>query len=376
MKIKFCSIEHTTKSTWKYQKGRPNYLCNSNKEIDPTSFGCWTSAFKGEHLSLEFLRFGHNYRNNLFNKIHIAREKITGSKIYKNIDYIKQFNVILVLLHKFSLSDMADFLSILREANNNAIILGSLAHCPGLIRKEIQNKKSFKEFLQCLKKLDLFINVYPETQEYFEILAENLTFKLKEKIIPFLQFFPINFVKKFKQSYEKKEKIIHLAGPTDREDNLANQYIAIALQKKFPEFLITINQWENLNIEPLKLARARYKILPQMKWQDYLKELSRSFMVINLDNIWTLGRVVSDCAGVGTPCIGINATNQFRMFPKLRIDDIAGLKKAIELGERLIQEKVFYQETVDYAKEKIEKHGYKKRKRALLKVLTEKGFEF
>jgi len=376
MKIKFCTIEHTNKVVWKYKQGQPNYLCDPDTEIDPTAYGCWVSAMQGENLPISFLRYGKKYKNNFWGKIYRLQDKIAGRTLFRNIKYLKKFNIILALAHRFNFQEIVDCLEEARKVNRKAFYIGVLGNCPGLIRQAILEKKNFQGFIKFLKAVDLFINNYQEAQKYFELLSQTIDSQNKlgekknsEKIVFLPQFYPFHFAKEFKKNYQEKEKIIHLAGPTDREDNLANQYVAVALQREFPEFLITIPNLDNLNIEPLKLARARYKVFPQMKWQDYLSELSRSFLVLNLDNIWTMGRVVADCAGVGTPCIGINATNQFKMFPSLRVEDMIGIQQAVILGKKLIEERKFYEHVVKYACEKVEEQNYKKRKRALIEIL-------
>ena len=72
--MNFAVIEYASKTgdIWRHQPGKPNYLEDPAKVIDPTSFGCYVSALEGEHIPLTKL-IG---TSNLYNRVV---KKLTGS---------------------------------------------------------------------------------------------------------------------------------------------------------------------------------------------------------------------------------------------------------------------------------------------------------
>ncbi|MFQ5772864.1 MAG: hypothetical protein ACE5HX_20170, partial [bacterium] len=162
---------------------------------------------------------------------------------------------------------------------------------------------------------------------------------------------------------------ILVAAETDRTDNLAGQMLAIQIQKKYPEFLIKIINYPNLNITPLKITKARFKIIPFLKWQEHLRRLARFYLVINMDVIWTLGRLAADCAAVGTPIIGLNANNQLELFPRLAVCDVEEIGKAKELAQKLIFDENFYRNIQIEAQNNIAANDYSKSKARLKKII-------
>lgn len=365
--MKFACVEYSTKTgrVWQPTPEKPNYLCDPETEIDPTSFGCWTSALSGEHIPVNFLRRNqnpHTLSYKLGRKLDLTMEKIQKKPVYRNLDYLKRFNLILFLVHSFSMPLMADLIRKTKKVNPNAIYLGSIVSPLGMLREVWKKENEFRAFKTFANNCDIFINVNRNAQDYLKLFLET-------KVVYFPQFYPFEYAHRFFKKREEKEKIILVAGETERTDNLAGQFAALQIQKKYPEFLIQVVDYPHSNIAPLKTAQARFEIIPFLKWQKNLKRLAKTYLVINMDQVWTLGRLQSDCAAVGTPSIGINANNQLEFFPELSIPDIAGIEQGIELAEKLISDPAFYQNIQQLASQKLSENNYAKSKEKLLKIL-------
>lgn len=99
--MKFACIEYTTKTRtiWRHTPKRPNYLCDPEKEIDPTSFGCYTSALHGEHLPLTGLIYGS--LNRPPSLLQRARQDLQrrrhGAFASFDLSPLRQFDVLLVI---------------------------------------------------------------------------------------------------------------------------------------------------------------------------------------------------------------------------------------------------------------------------------------
>ncbi|MDP2918428.1 MAG: hypothetical protein Q8N68_02935 [bacterium] len=365
--IHFACIEYSTKTgkIWRPTPEKPNYLCDPESEIDPTSFGCWTSALSGEHIPVNFLRRHHNPRSvayKLGRKKDVILEKIKGKPIYHNLSYLKKFNLVLFLIHNFSMPQMADLIKRAKKINPEALILGSIVSPLGLLRETWKREKGFRQFKKFADACDIFINVNRAAEDYLESI-------LNTKVLYFPQFYPFAYARQFFKKREEKEKIILVAGETERLDNLSGQFSAIKIQKKYPEFLIQIVDYPDFNAAPLKIAKARFEIIPFLKWQENLKRLSRVFMVINTDAIWTLGRLQADAAAVGTPSIGINANNQMEFFPSLSVPDISGTCQIYTLAEKLILDEQFYCNAQQEGVAKIAENDYEKSKERLFEII-------
>jgi len=94
-------------------------------------------------------------------------------------------------------------------------------------------------------------------------------------------------------------------------------------------------------------------------------------MVIDMDNTWTLGRVVRDAAAVGTPCIGLNSGSQKSIFPDLVCSDIIDTKKSIDLGIKLIEDRKFYERVQKKAFKQLKEFSYENSVKRLNRMLKE-----
>jgi len=68
---------------------------------------------------------------------------------------------------------------------------------------------------------------------------------------------------------------------------------------------------------------------------------------------------VHNCAGVGIPCICSGSDAGRKLFPKTYLKNPFDIKKATEIGIKLIENSDFYDEVVAYADNELENHSYK-----------------
>jgi len=359
--MRFCAIEYQTKSDkiWRPTKDKPNYLSDPDKEIDPTSFGCWTSALAGEHIPLSYFEGDKPFI------VKLNRKLFKEKRGFKNLRYLERFDTILILIHDFSIVPLAKFLKAARRKYPNKKYLGSIVHPLERLRLAWKDSKVFYNFFYLLNNVDHWISVNKDAQDYLAAMSFN-----KNKIIYLPQFYPFDFAKQAFTKLENKERKIFVAGDMERPDNLYGQFIASHLQTKFPDYQIVITANGDSNLWPLRLTKARFEVIAPEPWQKHLDRLRKFYLVINTDASFTLGRVQSDCAICGTPSIGLNSNNQREFFPELSFDDIFEVNKMLSAGERLIADKDFYLKTQSYAFSKIKESSYKNSLALVKKLLN------
>jgi len=358
--MKFACVEFRTKSggIWDGAKEKPNYLCDP-KIIDTCSFGCWTSALGGEHIPLLWFklrklpnRIYHNYLAPRMSRFHYLGYTILSVLInrafqkFHNLDYLTKFDVVLVPLYDYSIPEIAKFIVEAKKLRKRPIFFGALGNTFNSFREALKSPENFTYFKTFIDNCDVFINLGHEA------ISRYLKQYTDTPVVNFPIFYPFEFAKSFFEPYENKEKIIFVSGHAQRVDDVFSLLIAKKIQEEYPEFLIELVNRPFYNIEPLK--NSRYKVVPFLKWQDYLKYSSKTYMIIDMDNSWTQGRVASDAAAVGTPCIGLNSGSQRRLFPDLECSDVVDARKAIDLGTKLIENRKFY--------EKVQKKAFRRLK--------------
>ncbi|MCL5029024.1 MAG: glycosyltransferase [Bacteroidetes bacterium] len=364
--MKFACIEYRTKSgkIWKAEENKPNYLCNPDTEIDNTSYGTWTSALHGEHIPLRWIVEGKNdpSYNELIKRQALLRQRIL-LKIRKilvrrsadplhfaNIDYLKEFDLILLCIHYEVADVFADLAKSIKERFPSQVLLTTYGTFNlGRVREFWRNNNWFRNFKDFINAGDAFVVVNPGTESYFELIC-------KKPIIYFPQLYPIEYTKKFFRNYLEKENVIFIGGSTQRMDNVWSALLAKKIQSDLPQFKIRVIGTNDFNFEVLK--GAQYEILPNLSWEKYLFETSKCKLIINMDNWWTNGRVPTDAAAVGTPCIGVNAGRQVELFPTLAFDDIIGNQEALNAIKQLLKSEEIYYKVTDYAYRTLEKYDY------------------
>ena len=374
--MKFACVELYTKSgkIWDGAKEKPNYLCDPKTEIDNCSFGCWTSALGGEHVPLLWFKsrkpvryIYHNYLASRMSKFNYAGYSIVSKLInialdkFYNLQYVTKFDVVLIVVHDYSIREMAKFIVKAKKLRKKPIFLGALGNTLDSFRETLKDKDAFRFFKIFIDNCDVFVNYYHEA------ISDYLGLYTDTPIVNFPQFYPFEFAKSFFEPYENKKKIIFVSGDTSRTDHISSLLIAKKIQAQYPDFLIEVIGRPSLNLEPLK--NSKYRVAPFFEWIDYLKHTRETYMVIDMDNTWTLGRVVRDAAVVGTPCIGLNSGSQKSLFPDLVCSDITDTKKAIDLGIKLIEYRKFYERAQKKAFKRLEAHSYENSVKRLNRML-------
>ncbi len=366
--MKFAVIEYETKTNkiWRHRDEHPNYLCNPQTEIDPTSYGCYASALCGEYIPLKGLIMGSLEKPpSFFQEAKFRLQKKQVIKSNYSLDYLKKFDVILVLSHITENAAMASFAEYFKKIFPEKILLCSSPYPFGRLREAWREKTWYKNYLRLIDACDIFINVHRQANDYQQLMT-------KTPVVYIPQPYPYEFAKNFFKKRGKKEKIIFCAGDTNRPDNLGSQVAAKEIQKKNPQYKILVTEMPGFNTEPLK--NTNFKTVPFYPWREQLEKLSNYYMVINLDTWFTRGRVQVDCAACGTPSLGINADGQIELYPDLTCADAKDIKKIISLGNRLIADGQFYDEIQNKAIKRLAEYSYKKtaeRIRNLIQLLKE-----
>lgn len=375
--MKFACVELYTKTgkIWDGAKEKPNYLCDP-MTIDNTSFGCWTSALNGEHVPLLWFKFRKPIRKIYHGQIapKMSRFNYAGYSIisrlfnrafedFHNLEYLSKFDVALVVSHDYAIRAMAKFVTAAKKLQKRPIILGAFGNTLYHMRESWKDPENFKYFKQFIDNCDIFINYFHTA------IPEYLYLYTDTPVVNFPQFYPFEYAKSFFVPHGKKEKVIFISGHTMRTDHVSSLLIAKKLQELYPDFLIEVANRPLNNLEPLR--GARHEKTPFLKWAEYLKHTQRDYMVIDMDNTWTLGRLVRDAAVVGTPCVGLNSGSQEYLFPDLTCSDIVDTRKAIDLAVKLIEDRKFYEMVQKKAFKRLEAHSYENSVKRLEKVLEE-----
>lgn len=373
MEIRFACIEFNTKSgsIWKPTPERPNYLCDPKREIDIGSFGSWTSALNGEHIPLHWFVNGKPRRGSdgaspfentlLYRSWTRIRKEFSsdGNREFHfhNLGYLEKFDPVLICYSLTHPGAMTQFLQKAKERYPEKTFLVTYGTFNfGRVREYWRDPAWYRDFVTFLNTGDMIILVNKDAREYFNLVT-------KKPIVYFPTFYPHHFTEKFFLPREKKERKIFIAGTTERMDIVWSCLIAKRLQEKYPGFTIQVCSWKNMNFEPLR--GTRFEILPWLNWEEYLRVTTKAMLILNTDSWWTNGRVPSDAAAVGTPCIGVNADRQKDLFPELTCSDVIDTEKAIALGCRLIDEDGFYRNVQRKALGALEGHSYEKAKNRL-----------
>ena len=354
--IKFACIELYTKSgkIWNGAREKPSHPC------DP--FECWASALGGERVPLMWFKLKNPLRQIYHNQFapRISRANYSGysmaSKLanrafdkFHNLEYLTKFDVVLVVVHDYSISAMSQLVTEAKGLKEKPIFLGTFGNTLEAFRKALKSQDALRHFKTFLDNCDAFVNCFHEA------VSDYLTLYTDTPIVNFPHFYPVEFAKTFFTSYDDKEKVIFVSGHTQRIDHVFSLLVAKEIQARHPEYLIEVIDRSMLNLEPLE--DSRHEIVPFLKWEDYLNHTSKTYMIVDMDNAWTLGRVPRDAAAVGTPCIGLNSAGQTSLFPDLACSDIIDSKRAVELGIKLIEDREFYEGVQGKALERLEAYS-------------------
>lgn len=152
-------------------------------------------------------------------------------------------------------------------------------------------------------------------------------------------------------------------------------------ERRFSRKLKTIklhyNRYNSINLDPdihYKTIHKYYNktedIIREKSLENYFKTNSEFYLWIDIDNRYTWGRYVLDAAALGIPIVTTSSTGHGGdLFPETTIDDWTQINKAVEKAERLIADKNFYDDVVQYADENFPDLSHETMKRKLLELL-------
>jgi hypothetical protein len=109
-------------------------------------------------------------------------------------------------------------------------------------------------------------------------------------------------------------------------------------------------------------------------WKNYLVELSKADLMIDMNNRETVGRNSLDCAALGIPCISTSRSDLHeRIYPTLTCRDPWDVDQAVELAKRLIQDQTFRESASAFAKQSLENYNasaFKKNFEMIVREIT------
>lgn len=354
--MKFAVVEYTSKSgkIWRHQEGKPNYLADPEKEIDPTSFGSYVSALGGEHIPITGFITGDINKPNkvtvVFNKVY---KRLTGSwpQTY-SIKYMEKFDFILLVHQLSDAHEITAFGQRLKQTYPHIFIVGVPTQPYGLLRKKLDDDpKTTQELTDFIDACDVFLSVVKETKDYYANMSST-------EVVYLPQIYPTHYASKQFLPWEKKDKSIFVAGITDRPDIAKGFLVAKQLQKEFPEYDIKVTQIPGVEMDFSNLEGATYSIAPFDPWREHLPWLAKQAMVINTDYTLTRGRVQVDAAAVGTPALGSNSDGQTDLFPELAATEDTSVETLVEMGRKLLSDHEYYAKTAQYGLERLKKYDF------------------
>lgn len=351
--MKFAVVEYISKTgrIWKHTDARPNYLADPVKEIDPTSFGCYVSALKGEHVPLKGLIIGDGisapakfYRR--------AYKKLFKRWPKYDLSYCQQFDAILAVHQLSDADEMARFVQRLKKMSPRPIIVGVPTQPHGILKDAFATdswaQAAFKDFMDAT---DVFVSVVKDTVDWYQS-------QTKTQVVYLPQPYPVEYARQFARPLSGKEPIILVAGVTQRQDIRKGQAAARALQQRHPEYRILVPKVEDMDYDFSNLYGSRYEVLPFELWQDHLKTLSRCRLIINTDYTQTRGRVQVDAAAVGTLSVGSDSDGQRDLFPELMGKPADNVPDLIGQCDRLLLDDSYYQQLAERASQHLTVYNY------------------
>jgi hypothetical protein len=364
--LRFAVIEYSSKSgdIWRHTPSRPNYLADPAREMDPTSFGCYVSALQGEHVPIKKLIQTGSPLAVLWRRIY---KRLTGHwpRTY-SLNYLEKFNVVMIV-HQYSNGhEVTAFTKRLKRTYPHIFILGVPTQPYGLLKRYWQKDPTWlKDFQEFMNTCNIFLTIVEETKPWWEKLTNT-------PVVYLPQPYPVEYASQFFVPHVQKEKVLFVAGVTDRPNIKLGQRVAKALQQKFPEYIIHVTEVPGLTLDVSELAGARYEVIPFREWPEHLEYLGKTILVINTDFTFTRGRVQVDCAAVGTLSLGSNSDGQKDLFPELAATPETTLEKLVSQGRRLLQDVPLYNRITTEARLSLQKFTYKESAQRIIDMYQRK----
>ncbi|MDO8512102.1 MAG: hypothetical protein Q7S57_02425 [bacterium] len=352
--MKFACVEYTTKShkIWIPSEEHPNYLGDPLSEIDPTSFGSYTTAFNGQHVPLTGAILGQldgNVLQGLYQRLHWRLLATWGNY---SLGYFKNFDTLLVVYDWKRGNELAKFVKRLRATYPAMVIVGVPTQPFGQLRDQWRSgAEHLSSLIEFYNSCHAVLSIVRATVPYQQSLT-------KTPVVYIPQPYPAEYAQKSWREPADKESIIFIAGETSRPDILAGHLAAKEIQRQFRDSIIHVTATPDSPLNTQLLKGTIHEIVPFRPWRQYLPYLAGVKIVLNMDTWWTRGRVQADCAAVGTASIGGPSDAQTELFPELMVRDVEDFHTAIKLGTHLLGDNSFYSETTERARHRILSYNF------------------
>lgn len=355
--MRFCCVEYTTKSgkVWTPLTSElPNYLADPVLEIDPTSFGSYTTALRGEHVPLTGVilgELGPRYPfQSFFQRLHWL---VTGRWGPYSLDYFKKFDTVLVVYDWRRGAEIKKFTQRLRRAYPHTIVIGVPTHPFGALREAWRDTKHLFTLMEFYDSCNVVLSIVRSTVPYQQSLT-------KTPVVYLPQPYPVEFASQFWCSFPQKESTLFLAGEVTRPDILAGHLAAKEIQSKHRSLTIHVTATPGSPPNVSLLQGTKYEIISFRPWREYLTYIARVSLVLNTDTWWTRGRVQADCAAVGTPSIGGPSDGQQELFPDLLVRDVEDFTTINKYANELLGDLEFYSKVTTKARRRLQSYNFEK----------------
>lgn len=399
--MNFACVEYTTKTgmLWRHRPERPNYLADPEKEIDPTSFGCYTSALEGVHIPLSGLIYGsltkppsafRRFRQDL-------TRKRTGAFAAYDLSFLKSLDVLLVIYQMSNDDELVSFVQRVRKEFPHLMLVSSSSPPFGRLREH------WKDHADAIARYQAFVNathvnmnVCRATIPYYRLLTKTPSLYLPQP-------YPVEYAmtraaapdgsrggvegpsghgsppgrgERGPESQRSEPRwgspaaisrpsgaqsgppIVYVAGDTVRPDILTGHLVAKVLQEWHPELLIRVTKTPEFSLNTAFLEGTRYEVVPFRPWAEQLTELAGVRLVINTDLWWTRGRVQVDCTAAGVPCVGTTSDGQTELWPELTASNSTDIDVLLALSERALTDETFRTSVIAQAQQRLTQYAY------------------
>ncbi|OHD15226.1 MAG: hypothetical protein A2Y38_04195 [Spirochaetes bacterium GWB1_59_5] len=229
------------------------------------------------------------------------------------------------------------------------------------------------KFMDIMREADFVFTYGEEARGYFDILSGG-------KTVHYVNMpYPVEYIKSVQMQFkDKTNKIVALAkgfGCRRYDRNYISSWGVFArLQKEHPELMALAHPnhdpqgggEERANgtyIESVfgidtgnnEEGQPKFLELRMAPWMEYVRELSPCFMGVHLDLLYTRGQFPLECAGLHIPCICSGSDAGRKLFPQTFISNPWDIDRAVDIGNRLIEDRTFYDEVCGYAEDRLTK---------------------
>lgn len=393
--MKFACIEYTTKAgmMWQHRPERPNYLADPEKEIDPTSFGCYTSALEGVHVPLSGLIYESLTKPpSAFRRLRqdLTRKR-TGAFAPYDLSFLKSLDVLLVIYQMSNDDELVRFVQRVRKEFPNLMLVSSSSPPFGRLREHWKDHpEAIARYQAFVNATHVNMNICRATVPYYRLLAATPSLYLPQP-------YPVEYAmaqtlrkpasddsdssghgSEGERASSRSEEsalgipndrleaerrtgghpVVYVAGDTVRPDILTGHMVAKVLQKRHPELLIRVTKTPEFSLNTAFLDGTRYEVVPFRPWAEQLTELAGVRLVINTDLWWTRGRVQVDCAAAGVPCVGTTSDGQTELWPELTAPNSTGVDELLSLSERALTDEAFRASAITQAHQRLTQYAY------------------